>query len=232
MARKRRKKITPEQKRKRRDIVKKVGKTLLTGGIGAPLTALKIMKENPAAKKKMINFLKAEAPHLLTGGIMKAPQKLAAAVSMAFQNKAAERAGMSMGELEDLPEEEREEIEQDALDEMQTDFDTNGEDDEENFLDPATLGVAIGAGKKLLGKIKENRMAKGKGWFGKKNKSEGPSPTVAAAKDAIKSGVDEYADLRKKQEVKKMLPLIIGVAVLVVGGTIAAVVMSRGSKGK
>lgn len=229
-------------RRKRGGGARKLGKVLKKGAelatrfhplaMANPVSAAKaigIIKRDPLVKNKMVNFLKDKAPQLLTGGVLRSPQKLAAATTLAFKNVVAEKHGMTIGDLESLPIEDQMDLEADVMEDMDIDFQTNGEDDEENFLDPATIGAALAGGKKILGKIKEKRLAKGKGWFGKKAGDGGGGDTVAdASKQAAKEFVQDVKQSEKKKELMKALPWIIGGVIVVIGGVI--LVMRSGKK--
>jgi len=116
---------------------------------------------------------------------------------------------------EDLP--DYEDTHEDLMEEEENQFSFDG--DEDNFLDPETLGVLVNVGKAANDKARENAFAKGKKWMGQTKaqwekkeaqkekiaKGEADDPSVYRA--AVKAAEDTITG-QKKQE---YLPhLIIG----------------------
>lgn len=131
----------------------------------------------------------------------------------------------TMGAPEDYPEYEQDEIpedefpdyedtHEDLLEEEESQFSFDG--DEDNFLDPDTLGVVLGVGKSAADKYRENRFAKGQKAFGKTKKQweaeQAKKEAIAAGKEPdpsiLRAAQNEAEKLIKKQTVEDNTNLI------------------------
>lgn len=129
-------------------------------------------------------------------------------------NKAMEM-GLAPSEEELTPEQ----IEM-GVEESQEQEELNIENDPENeadSFDPATLGAVFGAAKGAVTKINANRQAAGKRPLlrGKKwaaRQKAGGAKTASTA-DVLKGAADEVVAAKKSDEINKLLPLIIIVAI-------------------
>lgn len=225
-------------KRKEKRLVKQVKKNAAKinkaaqklGNMSAAGLALK-MASNPERKKKIVNYVKRRGdkpseklPELLTQAALlrngEIEERAAAEIDSEINN-----SPNVLPENDYTPEiPDAEEIEEEIMQEEEEAFNFSGEAD--NFLDPATLAAIKVAGQKGINLVNKNRQAKGKppvlSKVSKKlsNKLAGVKTSPAEDSELKKIGselVDEITEVKKKQEIKAMMPQIILFALLLLG---------------
>lgn len=140
---------------------------------------------------------------------------------------------------EDMPEEEEfpdlEDTEEDIMIEEEEEFGFN--QSEEDYLDPATVGVIYNVAKSGADKVRERQFAQGKKWMGmtqkqweakqaeKKAIEEGKKVDPSVINAMIKTADDDIT----RQTIRDYMPFIIGGSILIIAGI--AYAYYKGRKG-
>lgn len=205
--------------------------------------------ENPTIEPKqavkMVNYVKAQREEPISNN----PEELAAQFRDLRGSQIAQRRAQhvealrnrAVSEDEDFVEMETptyDEVEEEILEEEENNFNFTGEED--NFLDPETIGVISAIGKKSADVYREKRFAKGKKAFGKTKKQ---FDTAQAKKLAIDRGeiiddsaaaqikaeaIKQITDVKTKETINDNLPLIVGAVIGLI--TIGVVLYQSGNK--
>lgn len=214
-------------------LAQKVKATAKKVGYGSPaLLAVKALKANQKRKNQLKKYIERQGEQP-----MENVEEQVTQAHLLRNGEIEQRAEQKMEEHErnndiDNPSEytpDPEDIEEEIMLEEEENFAFNGEQDPDNFIDPMTLGLIKTAGQKGVETLNKARAKKGKPpIFSKKPKggkdtgAKSDAQDIAdALKSASSSAVDEVTKIKKKEEIKKMMPIIvlIGLALVVLTAT-------------